>query len=89
MSGVGSSGITLNESEVLIKKLFCSPDLFRALTWQEIDGVRRIIKIEYTSVMLNVETGSTIKLTRNFTYQSEDPFDLITIIDSLEVLEGD
>ena len=86
MSGLGAIGPRLSESETLLDKLMCAPDLKRDLTWNEIDGVRRIIEIIFTSLILNAETGKTISLTRTFTYQAADPFDLVTIIDSIGIV---
>lgn len=65
--------------------ILCAPDVVRVFTHAEIDGVRRVIKIEYTSASVDVEFEATYKLIRDFTYQTVDPFDLVSIIDTLEV----
>jgi len=86
MSAVGSSGLQGSEIEILTKKLMCSPDLNRDFTWSEIDGVRRVVKIEFTSALLDAEYGSAVKLTRDFNYEVADPFDLDEVVDTLTVV---
>ena len=76
-------GTTINEK--LKTALLCMEDVIRALTWAEINGVRKITKIEWTSSALDTQESGTIKLTRNFTYQGIDPFDLTSINDVLTV----
>jgi len=66
--------------------LMCAPDLERAMTWAEIDGVRRVVKIVYTADSVDTFFAATIDLTRDFTYQTADPFDLINIKDTLVVV---
>jgi hypothetical protein len=66
--------------------LLCSSDLDRDMTWAEIDGVRRVTQIVFTSANLDAATGDTITLTRTFTYQVADPFDLIEVKDTLTVV---
>lgn len=66
-------------------RLLSAPDVLKDLTWAEIDGVRRITKIEWTSVALDAFYGQTIKLTRDFAYDGGDPYDLDTIQDDLDI----
>lgn len=70
----------------LQNRLLCADDVERYLTWAEIDGVRRITKIEWVSDSIDAEESATVKLTRTFTYQSVDPFDLVDISDELTVV---
>lgn len=70
----------------LQNRLLCSDDVERYLTWAEIDGVRRITKIEWVSDSIDTQEGATVKLTRTFTYQGADPFDLVSIDDVLTVV---
>lgn len=72
--------------EKLKGDLLCAPDLDRDMTWAEIDGVRKVTQIVFTSASLDVATGDTITLTRVFTYQGMDPFDLIEVKDTLTVV---
>lgn len=72
--------------EKLKGDLLCAPDLDRDMTWAEIDGVRRVTQIVFTSASLDAATGDTITLTRTFTYQGADPFDLIEVKDVLTVV---
>jgi hypothetical protein len=67
-------------------RLMCSHDLSKTLTWAEIDGVRRIAQIVFTSVSLDNNLGLAHSLTRTFIYQGADPFDLITVQDVLTVV---
>lgn len=67
-------------------RLMCSHDLSKVLTWAEIDGVRRITEIIFTSASLDGNLGSTHMITRTFTYQGADPFDLIEVADVLTVV---
>jgi len=79
-------GIGVEDGERIKNRLLCMPDLKRPMTWDEIDGVRRVVEIKFTSALLDTDLGSTIDLTRVFTYQTSDPFDLILIEDTLTVV---
>ncbi len=90
MSGVETKDICEDltgsvTGKTLKERLLCSPDLCRDFTWAEIDCVRRIISIVFTSDSLDTETGDTNILTRTFTYEGSDPFDLDEICDDLVV----
>jgi hypothetical protein len=74
-----------SEEDRIKAALLCAPDLVRDMTWQEIDGVRRLVQIVFTSDAVNVEFEAIISLTRDFTYQLVDPFDLVKIEDTLVV----
>jgi len=67
-------------------RLLGSPDLSKDMTWAEIDGVRRITEIIFTSSSLDSNTSSTVTLTRTFTYQVADPYDLTDVDDVLAVV---
>lgn len=67
----------------IARRVLVSPDVARAFTFAEIDGVRRVTKIEFTSASLDALLGATVKLTRDFTYQVADPFDLVSVNDTL------
>ena len=66
-------------------RLFGTDDLSRVFTWAEIDGVRRVTKIVFTSASLDTELGQTVVLERIFSYQAADPFDLVSIVDGLTI----
>ena len=82
-AAIESIGAT--EAEELYGRLMCSPDLVKDLTWAEIDGVRRITQIIFTSAALDADESMTIVATRTFTYQGADPFDLTKITNVLAV----
>lgn len=65
--------------------IMCADDRHMGLTWAEIDGVRRIVQIRYSSPALNLALGQTVEVVRDFTYQIVDPFDLIEIEDTVLV----
>ena len=82
---INISEIGVTEDERVKRRLMCAPDLDKAFTWAEIDGVRRVTEIVFTSSDLNADLGQTVVLTRSFTYQGSDPFDLINITDDLDI----
>jgi hypothetical protein len=67
-------------------QLLCMSDLDRLFTWQEINGVRRVVKIVFSSVAFNTQLGQTVTLERDFTYETADPFDMTRITDTLVVV---
>ena len=79
-------GIGVEDGERIKNRLLCMHDLKRALTWDEIDGVRRVTNIVFTSVALDADLNKTIDLERVFAYQTADPFDLVSIEDTLTVV---
>lgn len=74
-----------SENTRIKNRLLSSPDLAKDMTWNEIDGVRRIVEIVFTSASLDSNMGATISLTRTFTYQGADPYDLVNVEDDLVV----
>lgn len=72
------------DGDIDIKALICGAlDLERYYTWTEINGVRRIVEIRYISASANETIGQDVALVRTFSYQSTDPFDLVSAIDTL------
>lgn len=63
--------------------ILCANDKESDFTWQEIDGVRRVVRIDFSSAALDAELGQTIVFRRDFVYDVADPFDLDKIVDSL------
>jgi hypothetical protein len=75
---------TLTLEQRLKEAIMCSDDAELDFTWDEIDGVRRIVQIIYSSDSVATLLGqSEAKVQRDFTYQGSDPFDLIKRIDQL------
>ena len=70
---------TVTKPESKKCELFSKIDLYKEFTWQEIDGVRRIIQIDFTSELFNNFYRGYYTLRRRFTYQTIDPYDLINI----------
>lgn len=81
---VVGAGATENESILL--RLLCMPDLDKDYLWVDVDGVRRVSTITYTSAALDAELGQTITFVKTFTYQGVDPFDLLSITRTLTVV---
>ncbi len=66
------------------ESIMCANDVVADYVWQEIDGVRRITKITWSSVSVATELAlSSASVERNYTYQNIDPFDLINRVDTL------
>ena len=59
----------------------CADDIVREYTWSEINGVRRITEILFSSEKANTELGFDIQIQRTFTYQASSPYDLTRITD--------
>lgn len=74
-----------SENTRVKNRLLSSPDLNKDMTWAEIDGVRRVTQIIFKSASLDANTSSTTTLTRTFTYQGADPYDLTDVDDALVV----
>jgi hypothetical protein len=74
-----------SENTRIKNRLLSSPDLRKDMTWNEIDGVRRIVEIVFTAPSLDSNMSKTISLTRTFTYQVADPYDLTDVDDVLAV----
>lgn len=79
-----TSGLT--PEETLKCQIMSAHDARRDLTWAEIDGVRRIKKIIWTSVSVNQVLNQTISVTRDFLYLAVDPFDLNITTDTLDIM---
>jgi hypothetical protein len=70
--------------DIDIRALICKAlDLERRFTWAEINGVRRVVEIRFSSESVNDILGQDVVLVRTFSYQSTDPFDLVSEIDAL------
>jgi len=78
-------GIGATEGEVLKNRLLCAPDRDIDFTKAEIDGVRRVTKMVFTSALLDADVQKNVVLTRDFIYQVADPYDLTSIEDTLVV----
>lgn len=76
----------LSKEEDIKCKIIGAPDVLKDLTWAEIDGVRRVIKIVFTSASVDAILGATHTLNRDFTYLIADPFDLDKIQDNLVIV---
>jgi len=68
--------------------IICADDVELSFTWAEIDGVRRVTQIIYSSANVATILGKTeAKVQRDFTYQASDPFDLTTRVDELQLVD--
>ena len=77
--------VGFSQDDSIKKAIVCASDLVRDMTWAEIDGVRRVTQIVFTADSVDEFFEVTAVLTRDFTYQTVDPFDLIKIEDTLDV----
>lgn len=65
----------------------CADDVQAEYTFQEINGVRRITEIKWTSNLVASELGlSSASVTRVYTYENSDPYDLVNRSDTLSLL---
>lgn len=79
--GGGGGSIDAVKSELL-----CADDLSKEFTWQEIDGVRRVVEIVFSSALYDAaHTPNTTTLVRTFTYGNADPFDLLSVVDEVVI----
>lgn len=78
-----SSGLT--EEDRLKCAIMGAADVVKDYTWAEIDGVRRVTQIVWTSASVDALFGATHEVTRDFTYDNADPFDLDKTEDTLTV----
>lgn len=64
--------------------IMCADDVVAAYTWAEIDGVRRITQIIWSSSNIATELSVTsASVQRDYTYQVADPFDLVSRADQI------
>jgi hypothetical protein len=64
--------------------IMCADDVHVDYTWQEINGVRRITQIMWSSASVATDLGITsASVQRDYTYQGADPYDLIDRDDSI------
>jgi len=82
LSGGGGGGGD-GQTSTLKEDIECSDDVLKKFTWSEIDGVQRIVMIEFTSESVNADSGLTLKLVRTFSYLAVDPFTLDEVQDTL------
>lgn len=81
IAGTEASGSEISGAKCTI---FCADDVERSLAWDEIDGVRRIVREEWYSLNATIILQANVKIVRVFVYQSSSPFDLVEINDSLQ-----
>lgn len=68
--------------------IMCSNDVELDFTWSEIDGVRRVVEIIYSSTSVaNLLGKAEASVQRVFTYQASDPFDLVKRTDTLSLVD--
>jgi hypothetical protein len=80
VSAVGSQGGAGGSLEdALAEKILCAPDVRKEFDWAEVNGVRKVTEIRYTSASVDAELGQTAVLTRAFTYDGGPDFDLAAI----------
>jgi hypothetical protein len=64
--------------------IMCAQDVHVDYTWSEINGVRRIVQIKWSSTQIATNLGlSEASVTRDYIYQIADPYDLIDRDDTL------
>ena len=74
---------TINPKEAIM----CADDVHVDYTWAEINGVRRITQILWSSVDIAVELSVTsASVQRDYTYEVSDPYDLIDRQDTLNLV---
>lgn len=76
---------TAAEDASVKSQILCADDLKKEFEWTEINGVRRVTKITFSSAAYNVQTSTTTTIERTFTYQGSAPFDLTQILDVVNV----
>ena len=77
-------GVEVTDPDIDLRDLICgAPDLNRVLEWAEINGVRRIVEMRFSSDVANEELGFDVEMVRTFTYLPTDPFDLVRIEDQV------
>ena len=77
-------GVEVTDPSIDLRELICgAPDVNRVLEWSEINGVRRIVEMRFSSDVANEELGFEVELVRIFTYLPTDPFDLVRVEDQV------
>ena len=67
--------------------IMCATDVHVDYTWQEINGVRRIVQIKWSSASVATElTLTEASVQRDYTYEVADPYDLIDRDDTLNLV---
>lgn len=67
--------------------IMCATDVHVDYTWSEIDGVRRIIQIIWSSASVaTILSLTTASVQRDYTYNGSDPYDLIDRDDILNLV---
>lgn len=74
------------DADDIAEAILSAADLDRDFTWVDVDGIRRVSIIVFSSAQVDAELGQTATLTRNFTYMNVDPFDLTEVKDTLAVV---
>jgi hypothetical protein len=64
-------------------EICCAYDMNKIYTWTFVNGVRKVFRIQMSSVFVNTKHGVNAHINRDFSYQVVYPFDLISIIDTL------
>jgi hypothetical protein len=65
----------------------CAEDVHVDYTWQEINGVRRIVQIKWSSASVATELSlAEASVQRDYTYEVADPYDLIDRDDTLNLV---
>lgn len=68
--------------------IMCANDVHVDYTWAEINGVRRITQILWSSALIATELNLTMAaVQRDYTYNGSDPYDLIDRNDSLVLVQ--
>lgn len=68
---------SFTDEEKIVSAIKCADDVLTDYTWAEIDGVRRVIKTEWSSANVTAELGVTsAEVVKDYVYQALDPFDL-------------
>ena len=85
MSAVGAAGSDGSTELLIVDKIINAEDLRREKDFIEVDGVRRVSEIRFTSALVDAELGQTAVFTRSFTYDGGPNFDLAVVEDELTV----
>ena len=72
-----------SENEFIKNSILEAADRVACFTWVEIECVRRVSKIEYTSAEVNAACEQAYKVVKDFTYLVASPFTLDKIIYTL------
>ena len=72
-----------SKNEFIKNSILEASDRVAVYTWIEVDCVRRVSKIEYTSAEVDATFEQAYKVVKDFTYLGVDPFTLDTIVYTL------